>query len=64
MPDRVRDPWSEAWDIRESMRRLMEDAASRGDTTLVMLYGNSATRLGTEVLTMVNADTERRMGEL
>lgn len=64
MPDRVRDPWSERWDIRESMRQLAADATEREMMGLGEMYVNSAMRLGTEVLIMVNQDTERRMSEL
>ena len=68
MVDTLRDPWSEAWDIRDSMIRLREDATIRGlvnyDQSLLsvaVMYGNSALRLGNDVLVMVEQDTAQRM---
>ncbi len=61
MTTRVTEPWSEAWDTRDSLLCILAGARERGYSDAADLLSASALRLGDEVMAMIDRDTERRM---
>jgi hypothetical protein len=64
MPNTVREPWSDAWDVRDSLAFLRDDATARGLEISPIVYQQSIVRLDCEILNMINQDTRKRVEKL
>jgi len=59
--ERIQEPWSETWDIRDSMLNLYRCLNASGLNCAAACAQRSADTLSLEVLAMINEDTRRRM---
>lgn len=64
MADRVREPWTESWNMRDSMMQLGRDAFDRGQPFLSEIYFQAADHLGHETVALIDKDTEQRAKKL